>query len=106
MLQKGEVSRLHRIKSDEVWCIHAGRLDVHAIDDAGHLRTYKLGTVDERLPQATVPANWWFGAELPSDETYALVNCIVAPASTSPTSPSPTNPPSPPSPKNAHEALP
>lgn len=84
MLQKGEVSRLHRIASDEVWHFYAGHgLRVFVLDEAGP-RTLALGlnlAAGER-PQAVVPAGAWFGAMLAPDAPdggYALVGCTVAP---------------------------
>jgi predicted cupin superfamily sugar epimerase len=80
LLRQGEKSRLHRIKSDELWHHHLG----------GGLRLTQLlpgGKVEETLIgpdleaghklQHAVPAGAWFGAEPVAD--FALVGCTVAP---------------------------
>jgi predicted cupin superfamily sugar epimerase len=79
LLQQGEHSTWHRLKSDEAWAMHQGRIDLHAIDTAGRLRTWRLGMGVDRQPQALVPAGWWFAAELPEAEPLALMSCFVAP---------------------------
>lgn len=81
MLQSGEVSRLHRLKSDEIWYHHAGgSLTVHQISAAGKYHAVRLGqnlTAGDRL-QVVVQATVWFGATLNAEEA-ALVGCAVAP---------------------------
>ncbi|MCG3148315.1 MAG: hypothetical protein PCFJNLEI_01758 [Verrucomicrobiae bacterium] len=71
LLPAGAVSRLHRIKSDEVWHFYGGSpLTVHV-----------LGAPSIALsagnPQAVVPAGRWFGATVTGE--FALVGCTVAP---------------------------
>jgi uncharacterized protein len=82
LLERGQMSRLHRIQSDEVWHHYAGgSLVVHSLTpDGRHTRT-RLGSRVARgeRPQAVVPAGSWFGAMLAPDTTYALVGCTVAP---------------------------
>lgn len=82
LLKSGEVSRFHRLKSDEIWHYYAGgpiRLSVISPD--GVLTTVRLGRRSEdgtRL-QAVVPSGSWFGAELVRRRSYALVGCTLAP---------------------------
>jgi len=81
LLQSGDISALHRIKSDELWHFYAGNsLTVHIITPQGEYYPFHLGS---NLPtketfQCAVPAGCWFGAELPGDG-YSLVGCTVAP---------------------------
>ncbi len=81
MLTAGEVSRLHRLKSDEIWYHHAGgSLVVHQIDATGKYSNTILGqnvAAGENL-QVIVPAGVWFGATL-NDGDATLVSCAVAP---------------------------
>jgi len=81
MLQSGDVSRLHRLKSDEIWYHHAGGgLTVHQISADGKYHAVQLGqnlAAGERL-QVVVQAGTWFGATLNAEEA-ALVGCAVAP---------------------------
>jgi predicted cupin superfamily sugar epimerase len=83
LLQSGEVSRFHRIQSDELWFFHSGSpLEISIIDPKGHLEKVLLGPdfgLGQRLQQI-VPAGSWFGAKLvPSFLTHSLVSCVVAP---------------------------
>ncbi len=83
LLQSGEVSRFHRIKSDELWFFHGGSpLEISVIDESGRLKQLYLGpdhSLGQRL-QHVVPAGSWFGAKLvPSFVTHTLVSCVVAP---------------------------
>ena len=81
LLEEGDISALHRIKSDEVWHFYAGSaLRVHCIFPDGSYQEFKLGpnlAAGEQF-QAVVPAGCWFGAEL-ADGGFALVGCTVAP---------------------------
>jgi len=82
LLERGEVSALHRLAADELWFFHAGgTLLVHALDRAGALTTQRLGFESEQgdALQAQVPQGHWFGAELAPEAEYALVSCTVAP---------------------------
>lgn len=82
LLEGRQVSRLHRIRADEVWHLYAGGpLTVSAIAPDGALTEFTLGGDLEagQAPQGVVPAGHWFGAALASTETYALVGCTVAP---------------------------
>lgn len=81
MLAHGERSRLHRIRSDELWHHHAGAgLTVHVLDDAGHhVLPLGLDLAAGERPQRLVRAGAWFGATLDRPGGYALVGCTVAP---------------------------
>ena len=82
MLKSGEVSRFHRIKSDEIWNYHTGSsLSIHIIDINGKYSIKKLGLNlynDEKLQQI-VKAGCWFGASVTEKDTFALVGCFVSP---------------------------
>jgi predicted cupin superfamily sugar epimerase len=83
LLEAGQCSHLHRIRSDEVWHFHAGDpLDIVEIDAAGNLKVTRLGG-DLRY-QHVVPAGVWFGATpapggRDAPNGFALVGCTVAP---------------------------
>ena len=81
MLLPGEVSRFHRLKSDEIWYFHAGgSLLIHQIDPKGEYSGAKIGQnlASGEQMQVVVPAGSWFGAETTSSEAV-LVGCAVAP---------------------------
>lgn len=82
LLERGEISALHRIKSDEMWHFYAGApLTVQVLTPAGEHRELKLGSdlASGASFQALVPAGCWFGAELADGGGYCLVGCTVAP---------------------------
>ncbi|BCS52525.1 cupin domain-containing protein [Geobacter sp. SVR] len=82
LLERGEFSVLHRIKSDEMWHFYAGAaLTVHLITPGGERRSLRVGSdlAAGETPQAVVPAGSWFGAEVSGEGEFALVGCTVAP---------------------------
>lgn len=82
LLERGDMSALHRIASDEVWHHYAGgTLTVHVLHPDGRHEALRLGTdlAAGVQPQAVVPAGAWFGARLEGDDDFALVGCTVAP---------------------------
>jgi predicted cupin superfamily sugar epimerase len=82
LLPGDQVSRLHRIKSDEIWHFYAGGpLTLTLIHPDGRLEESRLGPDpdrDERF-QALVPAGCWYGAAVDDSGGYALVGGTVAP---------------------------
>lgn len=82
LLEKGDVSAFHRIRSDELWHFHAGAgLTIHVFSPTGGYRTLLVGGdpgAGESF-QAVVPAGSWFGAEVTGDGEFSLVGCTVAP---------------------------
>lgn len=81
LLEQGDRSCFHRIRSDEIWFFHAGDpLDIFVIQD-GHLQILRLGIGpdNEAAPQLLIPANTWFAARVAGQGAYALVSCVVAP---------------------------
>ena len=82
LLAKGDRSRLHRIRSDEIWHLyHGGPLTVAEIAPDGRSRFTKMGTDIKagQTLQHAVPAGTWFGAYLEEGIEYALAGCTVAP---------------------------
>ena len=84
LLEQGQHSAMHRIKSDELWHHYSGStLRVHEIFPDGTLKVHLLGKNLEagERPFAVVTAGSWFGADLPPEAAdYALVGCTVIPA--------------------------
>jgi predicted cupin superfamily sugar epimerase len=82
LLRAGERSKLHRIKSDEVWHFYEGDpLTIVAISGEGQLSETTLGRNFARgeVPQHVVPAGYWFGALPAKGSAFALAGCTVAP---------------------------
>jgi predicted cupin superfamily sugar epimerase len=78
LLTAGEVSRWHRVQSDEVWHYHEGdAVELLLFDDRG-LRRMRLGPVaPETRPTVIVPAGTWQAAR--ATGAYTLCGCTVGP---------------------------
>jgi len=109
MLVEGQISHLHKIKSDEGWHHYAGDPLLvieccpegsaapvcctalgHPLSTVSGLGTEKCtanfakptdstGIITRCTPQYFVRSNRWFGAKLPAGSRWALVGCTVAP---------------------------
>jgi predicted cupin superfamily sugar epimerase len=81
LLTSENVSRFHRIKSDEIWFFHAGSpLIVHILDESGHKQQHVgLDLNAGQQPQFLVPKNTIFGSSVLHKNSYSLVSCAVAP---------------------------
>lgn len=78
LLRQGFPSRLHRIRSDEIWHFHLGAsLDLHLFHPDGRSEIQRLGALPGEHFQLVAPAGAWFGAE--TRGAYTLVGCTVAP---------------------------
>lgn len=81
LLETGEVSNFHRLKSDEMWYFHSGSaLTIYMIDPEGNLETRQLGLDIENgeMPQVLVPKGYIFGSAM-NEDGYSLVGCMVSP---------------------------
>jgi predicted cupin superfamily sugar epimerase len=82
LLESGDISLFHRIKSEEIWHFYEGApLQLHLIDKEGKYSTVVLGhdpDNDESL-QVVVPAETWLGAKVTGEGTYTLTGCTVSP---------------------------
>ena len=82
LLEAGQFSAMHRIKSDEIWHFYeGGPLDIIEIDLNGKLLSTRLG---RNLQQGehfsyTVKAGHWFGSRPAPGTEFSLVGCSVAP---------------------------
>lgn len=81
LLTSDNVSRFHRIKSDEIWFFHAGSpLIVHTLDENGHTENkVGLNLSKGEQPQFLVKKNTIFGSTVMGENSYALVSCVVSP---------------------------
>lgn len=82
LLTRGQVSHLHRIRSDEVWHHYdGGTVLIHTLTPEGDYLLSRLGKnpAAGEAPQALVKAGSWFGATLAPRTDFALVGCTVAP---------------------------
>jgi predicted cupin superfamily sugar epimerase len=82
LLEKGNFSAFHRIKSDECWHFYAGDLLlIYIIEQDGDLKVISLGNELEKGQsfQHVVPANCWFASRPAPGSEYCFVGCTVSP---------------------------
>lgn len=82
LLEGKQVSKFHRLKSDELWHFYDGTsVIIYIIDSHGKLSQITLGNkIDEgEVFQAIIKKNNWFAAELVNKKSYSLVGCTVSP---------------------------
>ena len=80
LLEKGDFSAFHRIKSDEMWHFYDGDpMEIIEITAQGKLINHCLGLTKRSkcFPQLVIPSGSWFAAR-PMGE-YTLVGCTVSP---------------------------
>ena len=80
LLRQGEISRWHRVQSDEAWHFYEGAaLDLYMLPpDLSTPQRVRLGPVAPgQRPVAVVPAGWWQAAR--SSGGYTLTGCTVGP---------------------------
>ena len=82
LLPAGAVSRLHRLRSDELWHFHlGGPLELTAIHPDGRIERAALGPdvlAGQKLQHA-VEAGCWFAASPMAAGAYSFVGATVAP---------------------------
>jgi uncharacterized protein len=81
LLQAGDFSAFHAVRSDEVWHHYLGAsLELHTIDAAGLHERVELGVdlATGEQPQWVVPAGVFQAARV-IGEGFALLGCTVAP---------------------------
>ncbi len=82
LIEKGNFSALHKIKSDETWHFYYGdALEVIEINEKGNLTITKIGSNLSKGEtfQYTVKANTWFGSRVSEAGNFSLVGCTVYP---------------------------
>ncbi len=82
LLEKGNFSAFHRIKSDECWHFYMGDpLTIYIFEPNGQYKEVLLGSNIEKgeLFQYVVPANSWFASRPAANGNYSFVGCTVAP---------------------------
>jgi uncharacterized protein len=82
LLEYGNFSAFHRIKSDELWNFHAGDpLEVVEITPQGKLIVTDLGAdlSNGNVFQYVVKAGNWFASRVKQGGTFSLVGCAVSP---------------------------
>jgi uncharacterized protein len=82
LLTDDAVSKLHRLKSDEVWHFyHGDAVELLQLHSDGSVEVVTLGNdlLRGQRCQVVVPHGTWQGAKLISGGSWALMGCTVAP---------------------------
>ena len=82
LLEKGQESALHRIKSDEIWFFQDGdSIEIFELDEHNAEVITLLGKniIRGEVLQYVVKAGRWFGSRLKPDSSFCLVACQVSP---------------------------
>jgi len=82
LLEGSQISKFHRLKSDELWHFYDGdSIKVYILDEKGKLTETVLGKKmeDEEVFQTVIKNNNWFAAEVMNKRSFALIGCTVSP---------------------------
>lgn len=82
LLKGDQVSKFHRLTSDEIWHFYTGSsLTIHLLEADGKYEQLLVGQDFEKgyRFQQVVPADTWFGATVDDPDSFTLVGCTVAP---------------------------
>lgn len=83
LLKNGQISKFHKLNSDEIWYYHSGNpVKSHTIlpDGSYSERVLGPGLNNNQKLQLLFPKNSWFAAEVIIDKfDYSLFGCAVAP---------------------------
>ncbi len=82
MLRDCDISRFHRLKSDEFWHFYSGgRLEIHTLNENSGYKKYFLGNTasDGEKFCILLEKDTWFAASPAGGSDYSLVGCTVVP---------------------------
>ncbi len=80
LLETGQFSAFHRIRSDEMWHFYDGDpLEIVLLGGTTGTNSIRMGRDDGCELQAVVPAGIWFAARCVPGSSFSLCGCTVAP---------------------------
>jgi predicted cupin superfamily sugar epimerase len=82
LLEGPQVSKFHRLNSDELWHFYDGSsVRIYVIDEKGKSTEIILGkkTDNGEVFQTVIKKNNWFAAEVINKRSFALIGCTVSP---------------------------
>lgn len=82
LLKGQQVSKLHKLKSDEIWHFYEGSsVKIYTLSDKGDLTEIILGrNISEgEVFQVIIKREHWFCAEAIDKNSFSFVGCTVAP---------------------------
>lgn len=82
LLEGSQVSKFHRLRSDEQWHFYDGAsVKIFIIDEKGKMEEVVLGKKTEQGEafQTVIKKNNWFAAEVMNKRSFSLIGCTVSP---------------------------
>jgi predicted cupin superfamily sugar epimerase len=82
LLDGSQVSKFHRLRSDEQWHFYDGTsVKIFIIDEKGKMQEVVLGKKTElgEVFQTVIKKNSWFAAEVMNKRSFSLIGCTVSP---------------------------
>ena len=82
LLISDKFSAFHKINQDEIWHFYQGStLKLHLISPEGTYSFVKIGNDfnNDEVFQFTVPAHYYFAAEVLAKDSFSFVGCTVSP---------------------------
>lgn len=82
LLRSVDISRLHRLRSDEIWYYHTGSpITLIYIDAEGKKHKHILGNNPEKAEKLSVliPSGCIFCASVAQKDSFGLISCVVTP---------------------------
>jgi predicted cupin superfamily sugar epimerase len=82
LLTSDKFSAFHKISQDEIWHFYTGTtLKLHMISAEGNYSFVLIGNdfSTGEIPQFTVPAHYYFAAEILETDSFSFVGCTVSP---------------------------
>lgn len=82
LLEGNQISKFHKLKSDELWHFYDGSsVKIYSIDENGKLNETVLGKnlKDGEVFQSVIKKKTWFAAEVISKRSFTLIGCTVSP---------------------------
>jgi uncharacterized protein len=82
LLTGKDISRFHKLKSDEIWHHYEGcSVRIYILDELGNLSEIRLGKniSSGEVLQAVISKDNWFAAEPADSDSFSLIGCSVSP---------------------------
>lgn len=82
LLKSGQVSKFHRLKTDEIWHFYTGcPMELNIIEENGNFSRILLGANISKgeISQFVVKMNSWIAAKPSVPDSFSLVGCTMSP---------------------------
>ncbi|HCY77177.1 MAG TPA: hypothetical protein DHV28_14755 [Ignavibacteriales bacterium] len=82
LLEGSQISKFHKLKSDELWHFYDGTaVRIYILDQNGKLSETMIGREikNGEMFQTAIEKNNWFAAEVIDKKSFSLIGCTVSP---------------------------